>query len=170
MRTLPGKDIQHQPRTGAGDATRGPEDGEEAARLPAERDTAGPALNKRGRRRARRSRARRALTVVLVALFAILLPVTITATWAHRTVVNTDAYLATVGPIAADPAVQAAVSRQITGQVYAALNPQQAIAGALLPKAGRCPRPAGRFRCSRRPHWPMRNTPTAPSTAWCWRC
>src|SRR5262245_65844990 len=99
MRALLGIDRQHQRRqrhTGA--ATRGQEDGEEAARLRAERDTAVAALNKQGRRRARRSRARRVLTVVLVALFAILLPVTITATWAHRPVVHTDAYIATVGP------------------------------------------------------------------------
>ena len=72
---------------------------------------------------------------MLVAVFAVLLPVTITATWAHRTVVNTDAYVATVGPIVADPAVQAAVSREVTNEMYATLNPQQVIADALPPKA-----------------------------------
>src|SRR5262245_34628439 len=134
MRALLGKNRQHQRHTGV--ATRGQEDGEEAARLRAERDTAVAALHKQGRRRlARRSRARRVLTVVLVALFAILLPVTITATWAHRTVVNTDAYIATVGPVVADPAVQAAVSREVTDEIYATLNPQQVIANALPPKA-----------------------------------
>ncbi len=75
------------------------------------------------------------IAAVLVAVFAVLLPVTITATWAHRTVVNTDAYVATVGPIAADPAVQAAVSREITNEIYATLNPQRIIANALPPKA-----------------------------------
>jgi len=138
MRALLGNDRQHQRRqrrTGAGAATRGPADGEEAVRLHTERDTAVAALNKDGRRRARPSRARRVLTVVLVALFAILLPVTITATWAHRTVVNTDAYIATVGPVVADPAVQAAVSREVTDEIYATLNPQQVIANALPPKA-----------------------------------
>jgi hypothetical protein len=75
------------------------------------------------------------LAVVLVVLFAILLPVTILATWAHRTVTNTDAYVATVGPIAASPEVQAALSAEITNEIYAALNPQQAIASALPPKA-----------------------------------
>jgi hypothetical protein len=75
------------------------------------------------------------LAAVLVAVFAILLPVTILATWAHRTVASTDAYVATITPIAASPEVQAAASRAITNQIYAALNPQQIIAGALPPKA-----------------------------------
>jgi hypothetical protein len=145
MRALLGKDSQHQRRqrrTGAGGAThgpdgatRGPEADKEVARLRAERDAAVAALNKEGQRRARRSRTRRVLAAMLVALFAILLPVTVTASWAHRTVVNTDAYVATVGPIVADPAVQAAVSREITNEIYATLNPQQIIANALPPKA-----------------------------------
>jgi hypothetical protein len=134
MRTLFRKDRQREhPHDNAG--TGGPGADEEVARLRAERDAAVAALNKEGKRRARHSRTRRVLAVVLVALFAILLPVTVTATWAHRTVVNTDAYVATVGPIAADPAVQAAVSREITNEVYATLNPQQIIANALPPKA-----------------------------------
>jgi hypothetical protein len=45
------------------------------------------------------------VTAELVVVFAILLPVTLTATWAHRTVVNTDAYVATITPIAASPQV-----------------------------------------------------------------
>ena len=85
----------------------------------------------------RRRRARGVLAVVLVVLFAILLPVTILATWAHRTVANTDAYVATVGHIAASPEVQAAVSAEITNEIYAALNPQQTIASALPPKAAK---------------------------------
>jgi len=74
------------------------------------------------------------LAVVLVVLFAILLPATIIATWAHRTAVNTDAYIATVGPIASSPAVQAAVSREVTNEIYAALDPPKIIANA-PPKA-----------------------------------
>lgn len=110
---------------------------EEVARLRAERDAAVSALNKEGRRRTRRARLRKVSAAVLVVVFAILLPVTTTATWAHRTVINTDAYVATVTPIAASPAVQAVVSTEITNEVYAALNPQQAIASALPPKAAK---------------------------------
>jgi hypothetical protein len=82
-------------------------------------------------------RARRVVAVVLVAVFAVLLPVTILATWAHRTVVNTGAYVATVGPIAANPTVRAAVSRDATNEIYAALDPQKTIARALPPKAAK---------------------------------
>lgn len=74
---------------------------------------------------------------MLVVLFAILLPVTTLTTWAHRTVTNTDAYVATLGPIAASPVVRAAVSTQITNEIYAALNPHQTIAAALPPKAAK---------------------------------
>lgn len=138
MRTLLGRNRRHErqeERADGREATRAPEADEEVARLRAERDAAVAALDKQGRRRARRARARRACAVVLVAVFAVLLPVTVTATWAHRTVVNTDAYVATVGPIAASPEVQAAVSREVTNEIYAALNPQQIIANALPPKA-----------------------------------
>ena len=54
--------------------------------MRAERDAAVAALNKQGRRRARRLRARQVSALLLVVVFAILLPLTITATWAHRTV------------------------------------------------------------------------------------
>jgi hypothetical protein len=81
------------------------------------------------------------LAVVLVVLFAILLPVTIIATWAHRTVVNTDAYIATVGPIASSPAVRAVVSREVTNEVYAALDPPKIIASVLPPKAAKLAAP-----------------------------
>ena len=108
--------------------------GDEAAG-PAQADAVpAPATD---RRRTGRKRIRRVIAVVLVVVFAILLPVTIIATWAHRTVVNTDAYVATVGPIAASPAVRAAVSREVTKEIYAALDPQKAIASALPPKAAK---------------------------------
>ena len=116
-------------------ATGPPEPGGEVARPDAGGDAAVAAPGQHEERRTGRIRARGVLAAVLVILFAILLPVTLTATWAHRTVVNTDAYVATITPIAASPEVQAAASRAITNQIYAALNPQQIIADALPPKA-----------------------------------
>jgi hypothetical protein len=112
-------------------ATSLPEPGREVPRPDAGGDAAVAAPGKHGERHT----VRRVLAAVLVAVFAILLPVTILATWAHRTVASTDAYVATITPIAASPEVQAAASRAITNQIYAALNPQQIIAGALPPKA-----------------------------------
>lgn len=72
---------------------------------------------------------------LLVVLFAILVPVAVTATWAHRTVMNTGAWTRTTDPIASDPAVTAAISRQVTDQIYQSLDPQQVIANALPTQA-----------------------------------
>lgn len=109
------------------------------ARLRAERDAALAALRQvrttEGRRRSRRTLARRAGAVVLVVLFVILLPVTITTAWLHRTVLSTDGYLAAVAPIGTSPAVHAVVSRQVTDAAFAALEPEKVIAGALPPRA-----------------------------------
>jgi len=73
--------------------------------------------------------------MVFVALFAVLLPLAVTTAWAHRTVLNTDTYVKTVTPIAANRTVTASVSRQLTDQVYASLDPQALIADALPPRA-----------------------------------
>lgn len=124
------------PNTGHGTVTEPDvEAAAELERLRTERDAAVAALDRAGRRARRRSRVRQVFAVVCVVLFAILLPVTVTATWAHRTVLNTSAYVKTVTPIAADPAVTAALSRQITDQLYTALDPQQIIASSLPEKA-----------------------------------
>jgi hypothetical protein len=88
-----------------------------------------------GRPRERRSPLRQGTAAVLVLLFALLLPLTLTVTWAHRTVLNNEAWIRTVTPIASDPAVTAAVSRQVTDQLYTTLDPQAVVAEALPPKA-----------------------------------
>jgi len=80
-------------------------------------------------------RTRRVVAGLLVVLFTLLLPLTVAAGWAHRTVLDTDTYVSTVAPIASDPAVLAAVSREVTNQLYDALDPQSVIADALPPKA-----------------------------------
>ena len=82
-----------------------------------------------------KGRWRRVFAVLFVALFIILVPITVTATWAHYTVINEKGWIDTVGPIAKDPAVKAALSREITDQLFGALNPQETIAEALPPKA-----------------------------------
>ena len=107
----------------------------EVARLHAENQALTQQLQRLKRHRDAGAWWRRFGVAVLVVLFAILVPVTVTATWAHRTVLNTGAWTRTTNPIASDPAVTAAVSRQITDQIYQALNPQQAIANALPAQA-----------------------------------
>src|SRR4051794_5610149 len=107
----------------------------EVARPRAERDAGMAPLSASQRRDQRGGFARRAMVAVLVVLFVILLPITITAAWGHRTVLNTDQFTRTITPIATDPAVTAALSREITDQLFVALDPQARVAAALPPKA-----------------------------------
>jgi hypothetical protein len=118
-----------------GGSRAGAEPAEEELRLRAERDEAVRQLDREGRRVRRRSRTRRVFVGALVVVFAILLPVTLTAAWAHRTVLDTNTYIDTVSPIARDPAVTAALSREITNQLFVALDPQKQVADALPPQA-----------------------------------
>lgn len=127
---------QDEPVSGQSDTTvAGSETEPDVLRLRAERDAARSALERERQRRHRQSGPRRVVVGFLVVLFALLLPLTLTITWAHQTVLNTDRYVSTVTPIASDPAVTAAVSRQVTDQLYTALDPQAVIAKALPPKA-----------------------------------
>ena len=105
------------------------------AQVRAERDAAAARLDDRERRKQIGGAARRISVGILVGLAALLIPITVTMTWAHRTVLNTDSYVSTVTPIAKDPVVTAALARIATNQLFAALDPQQTIADALPPKA-----------------------------------
>lgn len=108
---------------------------DELNQLRAERDALTAELASRQRRQLHGVVVRRGVVGVFVALFAILLPLAVTTGWVHRTVLNTDTYVKTVTPIAANPTVTESVSRQLTDQLYAALQPQAAIADALPPRA-----------------------------------
>ncbi len=107
----------------------------ELAQVEAERDAAVAALDKRGRRDRRRRKLRRTVVAALVVVFCILLPVTYVVTWTHYTVLNTNGFVNTVGPVGTDPAVTAAVSAEITNEIFNSVNPQQVIANSLPPKA-----------------------------------
>ncbi|MFC7877399.1 hypothetical protein [Isoptericola sp. NPDC057391] len=78
-----------------------------------------------------RHRGRAAAAVVLVVLGALLAPVAVVAAWAERTLTDTDRYVATVGPIAADPAVQGAVAGRLTDVVMEQID-VQAILGTVV--------------------------------------
>ncbi|WP_154796372.1 hypothetical protein [Occultella kanbiaonis] len=65
--------------------------------------------------------------VVLITLGALLAPVAVIAAWAERTLTDTDRYVATVAPLAADPVLQSALSGRLTGLVM-----EQIDVGALL--------------------------------------
>lgn len=81
----------------------------------------------------------RSIAATLVFILALgLLPVGIVAYWGHRTVTNTEAYLATVEPLAYDEQVQDALATTITAKVQEQIDPEaliQQIFGGLIEKA-----------------------------------
>jgi hypothetical protein len=103
----------------------------ELERVMAERNELEAKVETLESRPERRHRLRRIFTPILVALAVIVFTVTVPAAWGARTVLNTDRYVATVEPLAEDPAVQQAIAARLTDQVFAALNVEEVLSNAL---------------------------------------
>jgi len=71
-----------------------------------------------------RQRWRTILAVVLIVVGCVLAPLAGVALWARNQVTNTDRYVRTVAPLAADPAIQQAIANQLTTQVFSYLDVQ----------------------------------------------
>lgn len=83
-----------------------------------------------------RRRTRSVLAGVLGGLALVgILASTITF-WSHRLLLNTDAWVATVGPLADDPEVTDLLATRLTDQLLEATDAQQKIADALPEQAG----------------------------------
>jgi len=102
---------------------------------------------------ARGARGRATLAVVLVVLGALVAPVAAVAAWADALVEDTDRWVATVGPLSDEPAVQRAVTDRLTTAIVDAADLPQlagdltaAVAGLGLP-----PRLAGLVESLRGP-------------------
>ena len=89
----------------------------EVARLRHEPDRPRPARAGRARRWGRTSAA-----VVLLVLGVLCAPLSVVAVWANSQVSDTDRYVETVAPLASDPAIQNAVTTQITNQIFTYLD------------------------------------------------
>src|SRR4051794_3669023 len=61
------------------------------------------------------------MTVCLV-LLAVVAPLAVVATWAHDQVSDTDRWVATVAPLADEPAVQDAVSARLTQEIVSRID------------------------------------------------
>ena len=72
--------------------------------------------------RPRRQRWRAVVATLLIVLGCVLAPLSVVAVWARNQVTNTDRYVATVSPLASDPAIQNAIADQITAQVFRYLD------------------------------------------------
>jgi hypothetical protein len=117
---------------GNGPTEQSPEEIEaELKRVEAERDELEAQLESIEARPKKRQRMRRIFTPILVALSILVFTVTVPAVWGARTVLNTDRYVATVGPLAEDPAVQASIATKLTDQVFLALNVEGTLSSVL---------------------------------------
>ncbi len=105
---------------------------EEVRRLQAERDALIHEVEEL--KTPRRRRFRRAAVGVLVALSCLLVLLSTTVVWAHRTVLNTDTFVGTVGPVFQYPGVDEAVATRATNQLFTQLHLQTRLRDALPPK------------------------------------
>ncbi|WP_433505799.1 hypothetical protein ACQP04_04465 [Pseudonocardia halophobica] len=64
-------------------------------------------------------------SAVLLVLGLLLVPVSVLAVWTHNQLADTDRFVATVGPVLQDPAVQTVVSDRVTAEIFAQVDVQQ---------------------------------------------
>lgn len=81
------------------------------------------------------TRWRRRLVNVLAVVACLGMFTSVLAVWSHRTLLNTDAWVDTVAPLADDPAITDAVAAALTNQVFDLLDPQQLATDALPAQA-----------------------------------
>jgi hypothetical protein len=72
---------------------------------------------------------------VLVALSCVLVLLSTTVVWAHRTLLDTNTFVGTVGPVFGHPEVDSAVAAKATDELFTALDVQARLHNALPPKA-----------------------------------
>jgi hypothetical protein len=106
-------------------------DTSDAERLRAERDALERRVEELESKPERRHRLATVFTTVFLVLAILLFAVAVPATWARRTLLDTDRYVATVAPLAEDPAVQEYLARTVTEQVFSALDVQAKLAASL---------------------------------------
>jgi hypothetical protein len=79
--------------------------------------------------------ARSISSLILFIIATLLLPIALVGHWGHRTVIDSERYIATVGPLIEQPEVQAALSESVTNAVVAKADTQnqvQSLLGGLL--------------------------------------
>jgi hypothetical protein len=79
---------------------------------------------------------RRILSWVLVVLACLLAVVSVMVVFARNQLLNTDAYVSTVAPLASDPAIQTQVATRVSDELIARTNLSARVKSALPAKAG----------------------------------
>jgi len=77
-----------------------------------------------GTGRVGRQRWRSIVATLMIVVACVLAPLSVVAIWTRNQVTNTDRYVATITPLASDPAVQQAITDQITAQVFTYIDIQ----------------------------------------------
>jgi hypothetical protein len=94
----------------------------ENARLAAEVAEAEPAPSHRGRKMG---------AIALLVVGSMLAPISVLAVWTRSVITDTDRYVETVAPLAADPALQAVVAQQVTDALFAQVDVSTLVSDAL---------------------------------------
>lgn len=79
----------------------------------------------------KRWRGRSIVSLILFVLAVVLTPVAVVGHWGHTTLTDTEAYLETVGPLAANPAVQEAIGTVVTDAVIQQVDAEELVGGFL---------------------------------------
>ncbi|WP_092015391.1 hypothetical protein [Brevibacterium siliguriense] len=112
-------------------------DDEELVRLRTEVATLRSALEAQrsssttGTTAAESSRTRLIFAGILIAMGAVLAPISVVAIWAHDVVGDTDRYVETVTPLSSSPAVKAAITDRVAEVIIESLSVDELAASAL---------------------------------------
>ncbi|MGB8946096.1 MAG: hypothetical protein WCD21_38555 [Streptomyces sp.] len=126
---------EHTPGREDGVLSRDTATESEVARLRAEVEELRDRAGTQRRRHARLLALRRVLAAVLIAVVAIVSVTSVVGVWGSRTTLNTDRWIATVGPLPEDPKVNAAVSTYLADQIFDQLDVKERLSEALPPRA-----------------------------------
>jgi hypothetical protein len=80
-------------------------------------------------------RWRRIVGTVLLVVGCLLVPLSLSAVWVRNTLLDTDNYVATVGPLASDSDVQHAIANRVTDALFTNVDVEQKVADALPSRA-----------------------------------
>jgi hypothetical protein len=93
-----------------------------------------------------RVRPRTIFSIIVFVLATILTPVSVAGHWAHSTVIDTERYIETIGPIGASPEVQAAFAEVVTDAIVEQVDTESIVSdflGGILPNSAVTDRLAG---------------------------
>ena len=80
-------------------------------------------------------RWRRIVGSILLVIGVLLVPISLSAVWVRNTLLDTDNYVSTVGPLASNPEIQHALATDLTNGIFARVDVNEKVKDALPPRA-----------------------------------